>query len=723
MPLKKSKCNKRLLSSDSDESINCETPKKSSTKRLNRKQEEEDEDLDEMVNKNVKLSNGRVNGISIETTTHVNNTSIDHGLNPRVDLDKNAVAMFFEKRKSLSSSHVPIATPINDNEEIEERKKRQHNRIVAQRRSFMSPANMTPGRRSAVGSTAVAMNGIQLREHYTHCIQLSASNKINTKNAFGLYLIDYMSELIKEKQSQSNGFVNFKLAGSTLDAGAKIYCHRVDSVHAEAQKVASSLVMALDSKSGTNNSEDMAQNNDNNELNDENNDQNNEEENHNKNKRKKTKRNVKTLAQNIETLNVAKIETNLEIDPVFHHLSSAFDMGNVNSLLMANLKRNPSGMLLLDSNSSMNFDSNQILPQTTMQSITNFYNQLEDISKTSSKICSKLSSFEFLNRDCGIDFIPREEDPSFTRRNSFTFDLNAEVEDVDDMDCEDMGADVFADGDDMNDDTGSDDGILQPPGTVQKSMLKAVNVVGDLVKMLSDKPNDYSYFNPKLMSTWAGPQHWKRCPNWQKKNRIEGEIKSKRQRKQYSEHDYNNNQFQNDICDKTGSSELKLKVQTLEKWQNNQNELQLPCDHGFDPKDLTSSFIKPETTFKCAKSNEEILDTTINSNNDSFGAANSPGMDRYDYDDDENDLNTAGFTDPLDLGQSAPVSLLNPTTGDTFPFVGDNLIEQEYELQQYNVTFAKFAKKMDVKKLKTAMWSCITTPTLPNTPLTSNVSL
>jgi len=197
-------------------------------------------------------------------------------------------------------------------------------------------------------------------------------------------------------------------------------------------------------------------------------------------------------------------------------------------------------------------------------------------------------------------------------------------------------------------------------------------------------------------------------------------MKSKRQRKQYSEHDYNNNQFQNDICDKTGSSELKLKVQTLEKWQNNQNELQLPCDHGFDPKDLTSSFIKPETTFKCAKSNEEILDTTINSNNDSFGVANSPGMDRYDYDDDENDLNTAGFTDPLDLGQSAPVSLLYPTTGDTFPFVGNNLIEQEYELQQYNVTFAKFAKKMDVKKLKTAMWSCITTPTLPNTPLTSN---
>ncbi len=25
-------------------------------------------------------------------------------------------------------------------------------------------------------------------------------------------------------------------------------------------------------------------------------------------------------------------------------------------------------------------------------------------------------------------------------------------------------------------------------------------------------PSEYSYFNPAVLSTWAGPQHWKLCP-------------------------------------------------------------------------------------------------------------------------------------------------------------------------------------------------------------------
>lgn len=83
---------------------------------------------------------------------------------------------------------------------------------------------------------SLASGDVDITAIYTECIKLSATNKINTKNAFGLKLIDYMSYFIKHKPDEQ---INFKLVSSALDAGSKIYGNRVDCVHAEAQKVAS----------------------------------------------------------------------------------------------------------------------------------------------------------------------------------------------------------------------------------------------------------------------------------------------------------------------------------------------------------------------------------------------------------------------------------------------------------------------------------------------------
>ena len=63
----------------------------------------------------------------------------------------------------------------------------------------------------------------QLAEHYQKCIKLSAENKISTKNAFNLQLIDYMASMIKKKESD---MANFQVAAGTLDASTKIYAYR-----------------------------------------------------------------------------------------------------------------------------------------------------------------------------------------------------------------------------------------------------------------------------------------------------------------------------------------------------------------------------------------------------------------------------------------------------------------------------------------------------------------
>lgn len=104
------------------------------------------------------------------------------------------------------------------------------------------------------------MTNVQITEHYSNCLKLSAENvsyayafgfyrvrllgnrslmfqKINSKNAFSLHLIDYMSDMLRQHDSETN----FQIAGTTLDASAKIYAYRVDSVHRETFKIAGGL--------------------------------------------------------------------------------------------------------------------------------------------------------------------------------------------------------------------------------------------------------------------------------------------------------------------------------------------------------------------------------------------------------------------------------------------------------------------------------------------------
>lgn len=65
----------------------------------------------------------------------------------------------------------------------------------------------------------------QLYSHYSQCMKLSQENKINHKNAFELHLIDHMQKFI-----QKDGTTNFLVAGGTIYAGAKIYASRVDAL-------------------------------------------------------------------------------------------------------------------------------------------------------------------------------------------------------------------------------------------------------------------------------------------------------------------------------------------------------------------------------------------------------------------------------------------------------------------------------------------------------------
>lgn len=141
------------------------------------------------------------------------------------------------KNKSLSptASSTPLLVAFPGNDDEQERRQRRRSRVIDLQSAPESSFNESVCH-SAAGTPAAVpkLSNAQISEHYSTCIKLSTENKITTKNAFGLHLIDYMADILKEKDSE---LTNFKVAAGTLDASTKIYAVRVDAVHADAYRV------------------------------------------------------------------------------------------------------------------------------------------------------------------------------------------------------------------------------------------------------------------------------------------------------------------------------------------------------------------------------------------------------------------------------------------------------------------------------------------------------
>ncbi|KAI2801417.1 hypothetical protein BLOT_010968 [Blomia tropicalis] len=170
-----------------------------------------------------------------------------------------------------------------------------------------------------------------------------------------------------------------------------------------------------------------------------------DDDNNKKIKRKKVKKRNNIIVS-VDQFN-SKFDTNIEIDPVFHKLSEAFDVGNVSSLLMANLKTDPNGVMLLDSKASLDFENNEPVKSTPLviedideiNEVKEIYDSIETCN-----VFPTFGNFEFNSRDSELD-------------NSINLDsLNYQIDidgDVEEIDIDDNdNIDSF-----FNDDFHADD--------------------------------------------------------------------------------------------------------------------------------------------------------------------------------------------------------------------------------------------------------------------------
>jgi len=184
-------------------------------------------------------------------------------------------------------------------------------------------------------------NGGSLGDLYTKCVSMVNENKITTKNAWDLNLIEHMDDIVdsfmggkkqasqeaaksgfgaknprrlsKEEKEDAEVEHRFHEASATIEASARIYACRVDCVHTDTYRILGGLTAAdLDEDADGKEGEGAA-------------------------KKKRRICGVNTLERNEANITQQNVEADDQSDPMFRRMAADFDAGGAKGLLLSKL--------------------------------------------------------------------------------------------------------------------------------------------------------------------------------------------------------------------------------------------------------------------------------------------------------------------------------------------------------------------------------------------------
>ncbi|KAH0623063.1 hypothetical protein JD844_030981 [Phrynosoma platyrhinos] len=565
------------------------------------------------------------------------------------------------RRQPLSASGTPVLENCPGNDDERERKQRRRSRIVDLQYSTDSPlAIQSPSSKQTETSfTAIPqLSNAQIADHYSTCIKLSSENKITTKNAFGLYLIDYMTEILKQKESE---LTNFKVAAGTLDASAKIYAVRVDAVHADVYRVLGGLGKDA-AAAGPADGQDTGGG----DVNPEN----------SKKHPSKRKHLYKTIEQNLNNINASEADRRGEIDPIFQQTVASFDECSTAGVFLTTLRTHSDlSEVLFDSMVTPLASSvTSELPSSSHVKVADLKSVLLQCAEKRS-ICPSLAGFRFSEWDSTTHNESVSALLDKFKKSDQVFDINAEAD-------SDPGKDVV------------------PLGQGD---------VGSMCLQLSMNPSEYSYFSPRTMSMWAGPEHWRFKPR-QKGDANSEKVSKRKPTKKIFEISFDEEVNFEPYFRKTRAA-TTLSKSTLENQNKKSNTL--PADFHYDPENLTRLFLKPAHRLwkmpqqsNSPSHDDEVGEYDYNNPNDTSNFC--PALQDADSDDD----------DPVDfVGQGGMFEMTAHPAGAAGQdgeggINGLNITTYvlclDFQVNKIDIQYAKIAKKMDMKRLKQTMWSLLT---------------
>ncbi|GAB0200322.1 condensin complex subunit 2 [Grus japonensis] len=588
--------------------------------------------------------------------------------------------------RALGSTGTPVLAECLGNDDEQERRQRRRSRATdLQLSSTDSPLGLaSPAPRGSVLGCALFQ-------------------KITTKNAFGLHLIDYMTEILKQKDSE---LTNFKIAAGTLDASAKIYAVRVDAVHADTYKVLGGLgkdsapTKNMDTPEGEDSPAPESV----------------------KRVQTKKKHSFKTIEQNLNNINVSEANRRCEVDPMFQKTAASFDECSTAGIFLTGLHTQSCHSELLFDSKIVPLPSSETLtlPNSDPVKVTDLKSLLAQCIEKR-PICSSLAGFQFTKWDA------ESHDESVSalmdkfKKSDQVFDINAEI-DSDVEDCVPTLPDDNFNSDSprsrVADKIGEFTENLNSFGTVRQS--KRIDAVpfgdGDIGTMclhLSMKPGEYSYFSPQTLSMWAGPEHWRFKPRHKLDSDSEKETKKRSAKKAFEIN------FDEDIDFEAHFRKTKASVTLAKSILESQNvkSTTLPTDFNYDPNTILQLFLKPAVKLCRTSEPDNLLDNEdeigeYDYNNPNDTSNFCPALQAADSDDDNDPIQFMGQTGEFNLtvhpeGQDAEP---NRVVGDVdITTYGElNLIAEPQKVNKIAIQYAKTAKKMDMKRLKKNMWDLLT---------------
>lgn len=347
-------------------------------------------------------------------------------------------------------------------------------------------------------------------------------------------------------------------------------------------------------------------------------------------------------------------------------------------------------------------------------------------------VCAPFASFSFLNWNLADDSM-EEEGPSsgapalapapLSKLNSkHRFDVNAIPEAIPEVD-----EDVYNDMGDGVCTAGDCDAPLSPPLFPARATCRPVADSTALMALVTNVPQEYSYFDKRRVQTWAGPKYWK-LPGSSAtsaaaaRGHKTGEREARRRRERQII------DFDADVdfvaLFATSRRAIKLKPITMKKWDEERTTL--PEDLHYSLKSLFRTYLRPNIGFVCQ------LPADNNNNNDNNSVNMDDSVASYDYCND-NDANEYCPSVPAEVGgdqydQDAtfvPSGGANGTPWDATEIMSctmvgatpsvaaaslfaSNLVDAPKKIERIHISYAKTAKKVNMRRLKQTVWGILT---------------
>ncbi|XP_034941930.1 condensin complex subunit 2 [Chelonus insularis] len=529
-----------------------------------------------------------------------------------------------------------------------------------------TPTVQSSNRRHSLNFGVVMnMTTPQIAEGIAECIKLSTQNKINTKNAFSLNMIDFMSWMVKNKQQEMG---NLQMAAMGLDISAKIYALRVEGLHQKILNMAGNLDPNDTKPDNTSTEENVLNGEEGSDV-------------LSQQQKKKKKKNVnKEMFTTIEALQGKK--DSVSLDPIMFGETDC----QVSSMLhQFMLPQHSTQSLFLHVYHDILIDDSIVEKKNKDSEVRITWPPVHpDANKEMNPI---FSTFEFLDYSSDQDSNPTHSQERASDNENLAFDLDASLP----PDAEhDDGTNYF-----VMDDDGDERQVAcesEPAGPVM------VATIENILDKIPAQGLEYSMFDQSLNIRWVGPSHWKiknLAKNFGSSKIGEAYTQNSKKKKkdftlQYSieEIEKLGNKF------KKGNSQLRsstLKYSWLEE------KLILQKETSNDKfTDMCKLYYRPDYIIR-------LLDKT-----DANATNLDDAAEGYNYNN-VNDISNycpSIHTDDI-AANDDQTDDYNPETNSGF--VGMNLIEAPKLTQKIFIPYSQRAKKLDMFKLKKCIWKNLET--------------